>query len=43
MFWALEFGNEKIARILRKIGVSTTVKDEQGVTPLDLMKETNEL
>jgi dolichyl-diphosphooligosaccharide--protein glycosyltransferase len=43
MFWAMEYGNEKIIRVLKKVGVSTTVKDAKGLTPLDLKKKTNEL
>lgn len=43
MFWAMEFGNEKIVRILKKVGVSTTVKDAKGLTPLDLKKSKIEL
>ena len=38
MFWAMEYGNEKVVRILKKVGVSTTIKDGEGLTPLDLMK-----
>jgi len=43
MFWAMEFGNEKIIRILKKVGVSTTVKDSNGLTPLDMKKSNSEL
>jgi len=43
MFWAMEFGNGKIVSILKKVGVSTTVKDERGVTPMDLIKDASEL
>ena len=39
MFWAMEFGNEKVVRVLKKVGVSTTVKDSKGFTPIDLQKK----
>ena len=35
MFWAHEFGREKIVKILRKIGVSEKLPDKEGLTPLD--------
>lgn len=38
LFWAYEFGNEKMIRILKKVGVSDQVKDEKGMTPLDLKR-----
>jgi len=35
MFWAHEFGREKIVKILRKVGVSEKLSDKDGLTPLD--------
>ena len=43
MFWAMEFGNAKIIRILKKVGVSDTRKDASGLTPLDLKEDKSEL
>ncbi len=39
MFWAMEFGNEKVVRLLKRVGVQTTTRDAQGLTPLDLKKD----
>ena len=35
---AYEFGNEKMIRILKKVGVSDQLKDEKGMTALDLQR-----
>jgi len=35
MFWAHEYGRDKIVKILRKVGVSEKHKDSEGLTPLD--------
>ena len=35
MFWAHEYGREKIVKILRKVGVSEKLPDKEGLTPLD--------
>merc|ERR1711957_245837 len=33
MWWAHEHGHSKIIRVLKKIGVSTNLKDAHGTTP----------
>merc|ERR1712048_380140 len=37
MWWAYESGNDKIIRILKKIGVSEKDTDRNGFTPKDLV------
>jgi len=39
LFWAMEFGNKKIVRILKKVGVLDTVKDAKGMRPSDLARD----
>jgi hypothetical protein len=34
----MENGNEKIIRVLKKLGVSDSRKDKKGLTARDLMK-----
>mmetsp|Transcript_14027 Transcript_14027/g.19703 ORF Transcript_14027/g.19703 Transcript_14027/m.19703 type:complete len:1048 (-) Transcript_14027:136-3279(-) len=36
MWWAHEYGREKLVNILKKLGVSETLKDAKGLTPLDI-------
>lgn len=38
MWWAHEYGQTKMIKILKKLGVSENLKDEKGMTPLDLSK-----
>lgn len=35
---AMENGNEKLVRVLKKIGVRDDLKDSKGLTPKDLFK-----
>jgi len=39
MFWAMEHGNDKVARVLRKVGVSDQLKDANGMAPHDLKRD----
>lgn len=47
LFWASEFGDDKVIKMLKKLGVRDDVKDAKGLTPLDLYrrnsKKNNEL
>lgn len=43
MWWAYESDNDKIVRILKKVGVSDKDTDRNGLTPLDLMKISRKL
>ena len=36
MWWAHEYGRTEIVKFLKKLGVSDTLADADGVTPLDL-------
>merc|ERR1712038_345015 len=37
MWWAMEAGNKKIVRLLKKVGVSDSYTDAQGLSPMDLL------
>lgn len=39
MWWAHEFGRTKIIELLKRLGVSETRKDGNGLTPLDVSKK----
>ncbi len=39
----MESGNEKIVRVLRKVGVSESYTDANGLSPRDLLKNNKEL
>jgi len=43
MWWAMESGNDKIVRVLKKVGVSESFSDAKGMTPRDLLKSDKEL
>jgi len=41
MWWAHEYGREKLVSILQRLGVSETLKDANGQTPLDISTLSN--
>eukprot|EP00554_Chaetoceros_debilis_P004761 CAMPEP_0194095368 /NCGR_PEP_ID=MMETSP0149-20130528/56790_1 /TAXON_ID=122233 /ORGANISM="Chaetoceros debilis, Strain MM31A-1" /LENGTH=962 /DNA_ID=CAMNT_0038781309 /DNA_START=608 /DNA_END=3496 /DNA_ORIENTATION=- len=47
LFWASEFGDDRVIKMLKKLGVRDDVKDAKGLSPLDLYsrssKTNNEL
>jgi dolichyl-diphosphooligosaccharide--protein glycosyltransferase len=43
MWWAYEVGDERLIRILKKVGVSDTLKDASGRTAISLRKPNSEL
>jgi len=43
MWWAMEAKNEKIVRVLRKVGVSESYTDAKGLSPRDLLNNNEEL
>ena len=39
MWWAHEYGHDKIVKILKKVGVSETLRDKDGIRPIDMTRK----